>query len=134
MVRQESAFDHHATSHAGARGLMQLMPATAREVAGKIGLPYSPGRLAEPAFNVTLGTTYFRDVLGMFDGNLELALAGYNGGPYRIRRLWREAAGAVPLDAFLEGLPVEESRIYTKRILLLADSYRQLYPETRDEG
>jgi soluble lytic murein transglycosylase len=128
MVRQESAFDVAATSHAGARGLMQLMPATAREVAKKIGLPWSPERLGDPAFNVALGTSYFRDVLGMFDGNLELALAGYNGGPYRIRRLWREAGDATPLDAFVEGLPVEESRIYTKRILLLADSYRQLYP------
>ncbi|HEX6202561.1 MAG TPA: lytic transglycosylase domain-containing protein [Thermoanaerobaculia bacterium] len=134
MVRQESAFDLAATSHAGARGLMQLMPATAREVAKKIGVPYAPERLADPSFNVTLGTSYFHQVLGMFDGNVELALAGYNGGPYRIRRLWREAGDAVPLDAFVEGLPVEESRIYTKRILLLADSYRQLYAEAREPG
>jgi soluble lytic murein transglycosylase len=129
MVRQESAFDVGATSHAGARGLMQLMPATAREVAKKIGLPFAPERLGDPAFNLALGTSYFHQVLAMFDGNVELALAGYNGGPYRIRRLWREAGDATPLDAFVEGLPVEESRIYTKRILLLADSYRQLYPE-----
>ncbi len=129
MVRQESGFDVGATSRAGARGLLQLMPATARETARKMGLPYSTARLSEPEFNLAVGTHYFAHVLGMFDGNLELALAGYNGGPYRIRRLWREAAPATALDSFLEGLPVEESRIYVKRILVLADSYRQLYPQ-----
>jgi soluble lytic murein transglycosylase-like protein len=132
MVRQESGFDADATSRAGARGLMQLMPATARETARKIGLPFAAERLRDPSFNVALGTAYFDQVLGMFDGNLELALAGYNGGPYRIKRLWRQAPPETGLDAFLEGLPVEESRIYMKRILLLTDSYRQLHPEARE--
>jgi soluble lytic murein transglycosylase len=68
-------------------------------------------------------------VLRGFDGNVELALAGYNGGPNRIRRLWREAeAQGAGLDDFLETLGIEESRNYVKRILVLADSYRQLYP------
>ena len=127
IIRQESAFDTQAQSWAGARGLMQLMPATARELAGKAGLPYSHDRLSDPAFNVRLGTTYFRQVLSMFDDNLELALAGYNGGPYRIKRLWREN-GTGELDRFLEGLTIEESKTYVKRILVLSDSYRQLYP------
>ncbi len=130
MIRQESAFDAQAVSWAGARGLMQLMPGTARELARKVGLAYSPGQLtADPAYNVRLGTTYFRQVLDMFDGNVELALAGYNGGPYRIKRLWREAGGDRELDRFLEGLDIEESKVYVKRILVLSDSYRQLYPE-----
>lgn len=128
MIRQESAFDLTATSWAGARGLMQLMPATARELAQKAGLPYSHERLSDPDFNVRLGTTYFRQVLEMFDGNVELALAGYNGGPYRIKRLWREW-GSSDIDRFLEDLKIEESRTYVKRILVLSDSYRQLYPE-----
>jgi soluble lytic murein transglycosylase len=127
IIRQESAFDPNAQSWAGARGLMQLMPATARELAGKSGLSYSHDRLSDPAFNVRLGTTYFRQVLGIFDGNVELALAGYNGGPYRIKRLWAES-GARELDRFLEGLGLEESKTYVKRILVLSDSYRQLYP------
>jgi soluble lytic murein transglycosylase-like protein len=127
IIRQESAFDTQAQSWAGARGLMQLMPATARELAGKAGLPYSHDRLSDPAFNVRLGTTYFRQVLSMFDDNVELALAGYNGGPYRIKRLWREN-GTGELDRFLEGLTIEESKTYVKRILVLSDSYRQLYP------
>lgn len=85
--------------------------------------------MAEPGYNVTLGTSYFRQVLGIFDGGVELALAGYNGGPYRIRRLWNERPPGTPLDEFLEGLPIAESRTYVKRILMLADGYRQLYPE-----
>jgi soluble lytic murein transglycosylase-like protein len=127
IIRQESAFDTNAQSWAGARGLMQLMPATARELAGKAGLPYSHDKLSDPAFNVRLGTTYFRQVFSMFDENLELSLAGYNGGPYRIKRLWKEA-GSSELDRFLESLYLEESKTYVKRILVLSDSYRQLYP------
>lgn len=127
IIRQESAFDTQAQSWAGARGLMQLMPATARELAGKAGLSYSHDKLSDPAFNLRLGTTYFSQVLNMFDSNVELALAGYNGGPYRIKRLWKEA-GSKELDSFLEGLDIEESKTYVKRILVLSDSYRQLYP------
>lgn len=126
MIRQESAFDRHARSRAGARGLMQLMPATGREVARRIGLPFSYLDLEDPAFNTRLGTHYFRQVLDLFDGNVELALAGYNGGPYRIQRLWRQADQR-EMDLFLEALPVEESRTYVKRILVLADTYRWLY-------
>jgi soluble lytic murein transglycosylase-like protein len=130
MIRQESGFDRTALSHAGARGLMQLMPATAREVAGRLDLRFVPSQLEEPDYNTRLGSTYFRQVLDMFDGDVELALAGYNGGPYRIKRLWKEAhvGGRPPeRDEFLEGLPVTESRIYVKRILLLSDTYRRLY-------
>ncbi|HEV2845304.1 MAG TPA: transglycosylase SLT domain-containing protein, partial [Thermoanaerobaculia bacterium] len=127
IIRQESAFDTNAQSWAGARGLMQLMPATAKELAGKNGLIYSHEKLSDPAYNVRLGTTYFRQVFNMFDENLELSLAGYNGGPYRIKRLWNES-GSGELDRFLEGLGIEESKTYVKRILVLSDSYRQLYP------
>jgi soluble lytic murein transglycosylase len=110
---------------------MQLMPATARELAGKLGMTYTHERLSDPAFNVQLGTTYFSQVLDMFSGNQELALAGYNGGPYRIKRLWKEAgdAGDAELDRFLESLTIEESKTYVKRILVLSDSYKQLYPQ-----
>jgi soluble lytic murein transglycosylase len=102
------------------------MPTTAREVARRIGLRYSSGRLHDPSFNVHVGAAYFRQVLSMFDDRLDLALAGYNGGPYRIQRLWRRA-GHRDVDRFLEGLELAESRIYVKRILVLSDSYRQLY-------
>jgi|GEM_PF-544659 len=126
MIRQESGFDPTARSRAGARGLLQLMPATGREVARRIGLRFSSRRLADPDFNLRVGAAYFRQVMSMFDDHLELALAGYNGGPYRIQRLWQRAGRRDP-DRFLEGLGVTESRIYVKRILVLSDSYRQLY-------
>lgn len=127
MIRQESAFDTQARSHAGARGLMQVMPATGRELARKLGLPFHAGRLDEPDFSVQLGTAYFRQVLALFDGNQELALAGYNGGPYRIRSWWQQAGGRVEVDQFVEGLELSETRSYVKRVLLIADSYRRLY-------
>ena len=127
VIRQESAFDATAQSRAGACGLMQLMPGTARELAHSLGLGWSRDRLTDPSWNVQVGSSYLRQVIAMFGGNLELALAGYNGGPYRVKRLWREA-GNGETDRFLEGLSIEESKIYVKRILVLSDSYRRLYP------
>jgi soluble lytic murein transglycosylase-like protein len=129
IIRQESAFEANAVSRAGACGLMQLMPGTAKELARDLGLAFRRERMTEPAFNVQIGTHYLRQVLSMFDDNLELALAGYNGGPYRIKRLWHESGGH-DLDRFLEGLSIEESKVYVKRILVLSDSYRQLYPHS----
>lgn len=131
VVRQESAFDTRATSWAGARGLMQLMPRTAEELAGKLGLPYSTERLYDPDYSVRLGTAYLSQVMRMFDGEVELALAGYNAGPYRIKRLWGEAKRR-ELDSFIEDLQIEEPKIYVRRILLLSDSYSRLYPELAD--
>lgn len=129
IIRQESGFDPRATSPVGARGLMQVMPATAREVAASLDQSYNPERLYDPAFSILLGSTYFSRVLEMFDGNVELALAAYNGGPYRIRRMWRERQPGTEIDDFLETLAIDESRHYVKRILVLADSYRRLYPD-----
>ncbi|MDX1642930.1 MAG: lytic transglycosylase domain-containing protein [Thermoanaerobaculia bacterium] len=129
MVRQESAFDVSARSYAGARGLMQVMPATAQELARNMGLPFSTDRLDDPDYSVRLGSRYFRQVLDMFDGNLEIALAGYNAGPYRIKRLLRNAGSNPETDRFVEGLPIEESKTYVKRIVLFSDSYERLYPD-----
>jgi soluble lytic murein transglycosylase len=127
MIRQESAFDISAKSRAGARGLMQMMPATGRELAGRLGIRYSTDRLTDPDYNIRLGTLYIRQVLDMFDGNVELALAGYNGGPYRIKRLWRQAGANPELDRFIDGLSLVETKTYVKRIVLFSNSYRHLY-------
>ncbi|HXT22962.1 MAG TPA: transglycosylase SLT domain-containing protein, partial [Thermoanaerobaculia bacterium] len=130
IIRQESSFDTKAQSWAGARGLMQLMPATAKEWAGRLGVSDAPEKLFDPSYSIRMGTAYFANVLRRMDGNVELALAGYNGGPNRILRKWREAGGKEEdLDLFLERLDISESQAYVKRILVLADSYRQLYPE-----
>jgi soluble lytic murein transglycosylase len=126
VIRQESAFDPRATSPVGARGLMQLMPATAREMVDRLDARYPADGLYDPELNIELGAAYLAQLLRTFDGNVELALASYNGGPNRIRRMWDEAD--TDLDDFVENLGIEESRDYVKRILVLADSYRQLYP------
>ena len=90
VSRQESAFNSAAVSPSGALGLMQLMPGTAREVAGKVGIPYIQDKLTrDPAYNVSLGTQYLGDMLQKFGGSYELALAAYNAGPGRVSR-WLE--------------------------------------------
>ncbi len=129
MIRQESAFDVAARSRAGARGLMQLMPGTAREQARMLGMRYSQTNLHDPDYNIRLGSSYFRRVLDMFDGRLELALAGYNSGPYRMKK-WVNAAGTgLQLDSFIEELPFEETRTYVRRVVQFKGSYQTLYPE-----
>ena len=129
IIRQESAFDPRATSPVGARGLMQLMPPTAREMASRLDARSPADGLYDPEYSIELGTAYLKQLLKRFDGNVELAVASYNGGPNRIQRLWNEAGPSPELDDFVENLGLEESRDYVKRILVLADSYRQLYPE-----
>jgi soluble lytic murein transglycosylase len=94
-----------------------------------MGLRYSTERLSDPDFSVRLGTSYYSQVLDMFDGNHELALAGYNGGPYRIKKLWRQAGPNPELDKFLESLRLEETKTYVKRILLFENSYKRLYSQ-----
>jgi soluble lytic murein transglycosylase len=128
IIRQESAFDPRATSPVGARGLMQLMPLTAREMTSRLNLRAPAAGLYDPSYSISLGSAYLHQLLSGFGGNVELALAGYNGGPNRIRRLWEEAGPGAELDSFVETLHLDESRDYVKRILVLADSYRQLYP------
>jgi soluble lytic murein transglycosylase-like protein len=130
MIRQESAFDASARSWAGAQGLMQIMPATGRELARRLGLQYSHERLSDPEFSIQLGTSYFQQVLDMFNGDEVLALAGYNAGPYRIKRLWRQAGSNAEIDQFVEQLSYSETRTYVKRVLLYSDSYRRLYDPT----
>ena len=114
LVRQESRFIVDAKSSAGARGLMQLMPATARWVARKIGMSYSRERVAEVETNVTLGTRYLKYVLDDL-GHPVLACAAYNAGPSRARR-WRDAR---PLEGavYAETIPFNETRDYVKKVM-----------------
>jgi soluble lytic murein transglycosylase-like protein len=126
LIRQESAFNPNARSHVGAAGLMQIMPATGNELGNRIYGRFSEARLLDPEVNVELGTHYLKRVIRLFDGNVELALAGYNGGPYRILR-WRREQRSKPLDEFIEGMPLSETRGYVKRITLLQSTYVELY-------
>jgi soluble lytic murein transglycosylase len=114
ITRQESRFIADAKSSAGARGLMQLMPATAKWIAGKIGMPYSLDRVIEVDTNVTLGTRYLKYVLEDL-GHPVLASAAYNAGPGRARR-WRDIK---PLEGaiYAETIPFNETRDYVKKVM-----------------
>lgn len=122
VVRQESMFQVDAVSHAGARGLMQLMPGTAKDVARDLGLDYSPSRLvSDPAYNTLLGSTYLATQLERYDGSLLLAAAAYNAGPGNANK-WIKAYGdprtaRVDPVVWVELIPFSETRTYVKRVL-----------------
>jgi soluble lytic murein transglycosylase len=121
LVRQESRFIADARSGVGASGLMQVMPATARWTASKIGLPYRREMITDPGFNTTLGTHYLKLVLDDFGGSQAMAAAAYNAGPSRPRR-WRESA-VVEAAAWAESIPFNETRDYVKKVLVNATIY-----------
>jgi soluble lytic murein transglycosylase len=115
LIRQESRFIMDARSSVGASGLMQIMPATARWTAKKIGLEYRPEMIAEREVNLRLGTTYLKLVLDDFGGSQALAAAAYNAGPGRPRR-WRDGPLMEPA-AWAENIPFSETRDYVKKVL-----------------
>lgn len=129
ITRQESAFDQYAISHAGARGLMQLMPATAKRVAQSHNIAYSRTRLTQdPAYNTRLGGAYLADQIQRFSGYLPMAAAAYNAGPHRVDR-WlgdygdpRAGAGD-PVD-WIETIPFSETRNYVQRVMEALQVYR----------
>ena len=128
LMRQESRFIAPARSSAGAQGLMQVMPATGKWVAGRIGMRgYHPRMLTDPKTNVLLGTSYMRLILGDLDNHPVLASAGYNAGPGRARR-WRDVR---PLDAaiFAETIPFDETRDYVKKVLANAVIYAAMFED-----
>jgi soluble lytic murein transglycosylase len=122
LVRQESEFLPEARSAAGAVGLMQLMPGTARDVAGRAGVPFLQDNLTrDPAYNVTLGSRYFAEMLQRFSGSYELALAAYNAGPNSVAR-WLESigdprSGKIDMVDWIEMIPFRETRNYVQRIM-----------------
>jgi len=125
LVRQESRFIADARSSAGAAGLMQLLPSTARLVAKKIGMKdFRPSRLGRPEVNAALGAFYLRQVLDGFGGNAVLAAAAYNAGPGRARR-WCDAK---PLEGaiYIETIPFAETRQYVKKVMANAVYYAAL--------
>jgi soluble lytic murein transglycosylase len=121
IARQESEFHPGAVSPAGARGLMQLMPATAAEVARQMKLPYSRDKLTEdPVYNLRLGAHFLGQVTGRFDGAYFVAAAAYNAGPKRaeewIARYGDPRKDVDPLD-WIEQIPFEETRTYVQRVM-----------------
>jgi soluble lytic murein transglycosylase len=139
IARQESQFAQNAISHAGARGLMQLMPGTAREQAGKLGMQYLSASLIEnPEYNVRLGDGYFGRMLDYYGGSYPLAVAAYNAGPGNVNK-WLRAngdprTGSIDWIVWLEKIPVSETRNYVQRVLENAVVYETRHPSRQFLG
>ncbi len=129
VIRQETEFDARAVSHAGARGIMQMMPATAQATARQTGLPYNEAWLTDdPNYNMRLGMAHLDEVVGDYGGSLVLALAAYNAGGARVRRWVADygdpRTGQIdPID-WVESLPFYETRNYVQRVLENIQVYR----------
>jgi soluble lytic murein transglycosylase len=132
ISRQESQFDRQATSRTGARGLMQLMPGTAREQAGKLGLDYDPARLGDIGYNVMLGSSFFDRMLTYYSGNYVLAIASYNAGPGNVNKFIRANGDprlpGVDVVEWIEAIPFAETRGYVQKVLENAVVYDLLNP------
>ncbi len=129
IARQESELNPSVVSHAGARGLMQLLPGTAEHVARDIGVPYAPGKLTtDPIYNARLGTAYLAGNLQRFGGSYILATAAYNAGPGRVAQWVREMGDPRMADVdpivWIESIPYEETRNYVMRVMEALHVYR----------
>jgi soluble lytic murein transglycosylase len=128
ITRQESGFDPNVRSGAGARGMMQLMPSTAKILARRIGVSYSPGQLDEPEYNMRLGANFLGQLVTQFSGSYIMAAAGYNAGPGRPTQ-WAGFCGdprggaTDPID-FIECIPFSETRNYVMRVIENMEVYR----------
>ena len=129
---QESAFKLDAYSSAGARGLMQLMPYTAKLVAKSIGVKYYRKALRTNAeYNILLGTTYIKSLLEDFNYSLPLALAGYNAGPGRVK-IWLKRYGdprkkQISYINWIESIPISETRKYVKKVISNFRVYQKIF-------
>ncbi len=139
IARQESQFAENAISHAGASGLMQLMPGTAREQSGMLGMSYRQTDLINnPAYNVQLGNAYFARMMDYFSGSYPLAIAAYNAGPGNVNK-WLRANGdprngSIDWLTWIERIPIFETKNYVQRVIENAAVYEHLYPERAEFG
>jgi soluble lytic murein transglycosylase len=125
LMRAESGFSPAIKSHAGAIGLMQLMPATAKATARDNGT-FNPQNLVIPEYNIKLGTRHFRDLMKGYDGDVIYSIAAYNAGANAVDR-WRKGFKGLKKDEFIESIPYQETRDYVKKVYASAATYRQLY-------
>jgi soluble lytic murein transglycosylase len=136
ISRQESSFDPYAVSHAGARGMMQLMTGTAREQAGKMGVGFDSYRLiSDPSYNVLIGSSYFNRLLNNWGGSVPLAVAAYNAGSGNVRKWinrYGDPRGQVDMLKWIEAIPYTETRAYVQRVIensVVYDSLRSNQPQ-----
>jgi soluble lytic murein transglycosylase len=125
LIRTESCFSPGVKSSAGAIGLMQLMPATARATSREKGA-FNPARLTTPDYNIMLGTRHFRELMKGYDGDVVFSVAAYNAGATAVGR-WRKRLAGFEKDEFIESIPYQETRDYVKKVYASAATYRQLY-------
>lgn len=131
IMRQESAYDRFARSGAGAVGLLQLIPPTAKAMARKAGMKgFRVDQLTDAEVNLRLGITYLRDLNRVWKGHLPLVLANYNAGPVPVMR-WRAAFDSLPVERAAEEITYWETRDYVKKCMGGYWTYRMLYPESR---
>ena len=133
ITRQESQFAMNAMSYVGARGLMQLMPGTAKEQAAKLGLEYDPqALLANAAYNITIGDSYFRRMLSYYGGSYPLAVAAYNAGPGNVNKMLKANGdprkGGIDWIEWIERIPFSETRNYVQHVLENAVVYETMNP------
>lgn len=126
VILQESTFDAQALSRAGARGLMQVMPATGLRIARAKGKRFRRASLHDPVTSLDFGTHYLRQMVDEFGGSVEKVLAAYNAGPHRVVA-WTAAHGELGAEEFIETIPFSETRTYVMIILSSREHYRRLY-------
>ena len=134
VMRVESIYNRRIISNVGAVGLMQIMPGTGQRIAYQLGVEnFDPTDLLDPQLNLDFSAWYLASLLKRFDGRLPLAIASYNGGPHNVRLWMRRAPANIPLDAFLERIPFEQTHRYVRRVLSYYAAYRaqQDLPMTR---
>lgn len=125
LIRQESGFDEWADSPVGAKGLMQLMPTTAQQIAQQLKENWAgDASLFNPLLNIKYGSYYYKQLLERFHGNHLLSAAAYNSGPNRVKR-WQPNTQALPGDIWVETIPYRETRIYVASVMLYAQIYQQ---------
>lgn len=131
VIRQESAFHQHAHSHAGARGLMQIIPATGKRMARSLKEKWPSSRvLYEPDVNIRYGTAYLRLLLSRFEQSLVLTVAAYNAGEHRVDR-WLPTDKPMPADIWIENIPFKETRQYVGRVLAYTVIYQKRLKQKR---
>jgi soluble lytic murein transglycosylase len=130
LIRSESAFNETARSPAGALGLMQVMPATGKLTAKRIGMSgFKTASLLTAEDNVMIGSAYLRDMLDRFDGNLAMAAAAYNAGPHRVKT-WRPQQDCIEADIWVDTIPFTETRRYVRNVLFVTALYQMRLRES----
>ncbi len=126
IMRKESGFNPHVVSYADAQGLLQMIPATTTRVANELGVPYDPGKLYEPDYNIMLGSWYIGHLLQKFKGQIPFGAGSFNSGPRPVMK-WLDQYGDREVDELVELVPFTQTREYMKKVTENYARYRYLY-------